>query len=96
LKRHAQLSISAFLIARYRQGDEPPRPELPTACWYTLATSLASILLCVIAPAFKILRKTIYVCWGITFGLWVGATFWNYRAIGWKEEYGEQYDYCDE
>ncbi|KAH6877005.1 hypothetical protein BKA70DRAFT_1576525, partial [Coprinopsis sp. MPI-PUGE-AT-0042] len=65
-------SISTFLVVRYQQGDQPPRPTSPIACWYLIATSIVTILSCVIAPFFQTLRKRRWIYWVVTLGLWVG------------------------
>jgi uncharacterized membrane protein YdbT with pleckstrin-like domain len=79
---------------RYGQGDTPPELELPNACWYILAISLVTILSCAVAPLFEVLRKIRWMFWIVTFGLWVGATIWTYKAIGWKGDGVEGYNYC--
>ncbi|KAH6876977.1 hypothetical protein BKA70DRAFT_1476036 [Coprinopsis sp. MPI-PUGE-AT-0042] len=85
------LSISAFLLVRYRQGDEPPDTVLPIACWYILGTSLASLLCWTIAPFVRVLRKIRWLVWIVMFGLWFGAAFLAYTGMGWTTEDNDSY-----
>lgn len=89
----ANMSIAAFLIARYRQGDEPPSPDFPKSCWHALSVSVCTLLLCVVAPFFRVLRKVRWACWLVTFGLWISAAVTTTREMRWKKEYENQY--CD-
>ncbi|KAH6903721.1 hypothetical protein BKA70DRAFT_1300649 [Coprinopsis sp. MPI-PUGE-AT-0042] len=77
------LSTSAFLLVRYQHGDQPPHPALPSTCWYLAAASLVTVLLCAVAPFFKILRKIRWTFWIVSFGLWVNAAVITHRIPGW-------------
>ncbi|KAH6903771.1 hypothetical protein BKA70DRAFT_594437 [Coprinopsis sp. MPI-PUGE-AT-0042] len=86
-------SISTFLVVRYQQGDQPPRPTSPIACWYLIAISIVTILSCVIAPFFETLRRFRWIFWVGALGLWVGGYIVLDRTIGYKQEEGKEY--CD-
>ncbi|KAH6876980.1 hypothetical protein BKA70DRAFT_1239623 [Coprinopsis sp. MPI-PUGE-AT-0042] len=85
------LSISAFLLVRYRRGDEPPDTVLPMACWYILGTSLASLLCWTVAPFVRVLRKIRWLVWIVMFGLWFGAAFLASTGMGWTTEDNDSY-----
>ncbi|KAH6876959.1 hypothetical protein BKA70DRAFT_1239605 [Coprinopsis sp. MPI-PUGE-AT-0042] len=87
----ATLSISAFLLVRYRRGDEPPDSILPMACWYILGTSLGSLLCWTVAPFVRVLRKIRWLLWIVMFGLWFGAAFLAYTGMGWTTEDNDSY-----
>ncbi|KAH6876994.1 hypothetical protein BKA70DRAFT_1448336 [Coprinopsis sp. MPI-PUGE-AT-0042] len=85
------LSISAFLLVRYRRGDEPPDTVLPMACWYILGTSLGSLLCWTVTPFVRVLRKIRWLIWIVMFGLWFGAAFLAYSGMGWTTEDNDSY-----
>ncbi|KAH6876965.1 hypothetical protein BKA70DRAFT_1239609 [Coprinopsis sp. MPI-PUGE-AT-0042] len=85
------LSISAFLLVRYRRGDEPPDTILPMARWYILGTSLGSLLCWTVAPFVQVLRKIRWLVWIVMFGLWFGAAFLAYTGMGWTTEDNDSY-----
>ncbi|KAH6903719.1 hypothetical protein BKA70DRAFT_593828 [Coprinopsis sp. MPI-PUGE-AT-0042] len=85
------LSLSIFFIVRYRQGDQPPTPMFPITCGYIAASSLATIISCVVATSFEILKKVRWVYWVVASALWLGGAVGLYLSLGWKEEYGRWY-----